>query len=462
MLPSLRTRLVTWFVALLTATLLGFATILFLSVQYGLWREFDLRLRHEVESVRGVLAPYWTIDGISAPDFINPLPDEDPRWVEVWSRQGDRLFRSPRAEAQVLDDVDPPGGTQLWSSSSGSAGRLRILDAETDIIGLPVVIRVVESEERLRATLHGIAWSIAAGLLCSLGLAVWGGYRLTRQALRPMDDLVAQTTAITAERLRHGVQVDGADREVTALAEAFNDTLRRLDVSFDQARRFSADASHELRTPLTSIRAVGQVALQGDDAQEGLRDAIASMVEDAERIARLLDTLLLLARADAQQVELTRTDVDLGQLLTELVAHIGVLSEEKDQALTLEAAPVVVSGDAGLLRLAIGNLLDNAIRYTPRGGRIDLSVVARGGRAMVRVRDTGPGIAPEHHARLFDRFYRVDDMRSNQSGGTGLGLSIAWWAADVHHGRISVDSAVGRGTEFCLDLPLSEYGESKH
>lgn len=450
---SLRTKLVAWFAAVLTATLLGFAALLFLSVQYGLWREFDLRLRHEIDSARSVLAPYWTIDGISAPDFINPLPEDDPRWLEVWSRQGERLFRSPRAEVQPVDDLRAPDGERLWSSLSDAAGRIRILDAESDIIGLPVIIRVVESEDRIREALRTIAVWIGIGFVLSLAVAIWGGYRITRRALGPIEALVAQTADVTAERLRHGVAIADADDEVAAIAAAFNTTLRRLDVSFDQARRFSADASHELRTPVTSIRTVGQVALQNPDDHTSQREAIGSMVEDAERLARLLDTLLLLSRADAGQIELVQERIDLGHLLGEIIAQLDVLSEEKGQTVQLEAAPVAVRGDAGLLKLAIGNLVHNAIRYTPEGGRIDITVAAREGRATVAVRDSGPGIAPEHQPRLFDRFYRIDEMRSPQSGGTGLGLSIAWWAARAHNGRISVDSTVGQGSVFCFEMP---------
>lgn len=450
---SLRTKLVAWFVALLTATLLGFATVLFLSVQYGLWREFDLGLDHEVASMRSVLAPYWTIDGISAPDFINPLPDDDPRWVEVWSRQGERLFRSPRAEAQPIAELEIPRASRRWSDTSVEAGRIRVLDTASDIIGLGVIIRVVEPEARIRAALGTIAAAIALGFIVSVGIAVWGGYRITRTALRPMEELVGQTSRITAEQLRHGVTIAGADDEVAAIASAFNATLRRLDVSFDQARRFSADASHELRTPVTSIRTVGQVALQSPDNINTQREAIGSMVEDAERLARLLDTLLLLSRADAQQIELERSRVDLGGLSSSIVSELEVLSEEKNQTLTIETTPVSVDGDAGLLRLAIGNLVHNAIRYTPAGGRIDVEVTMNEGRAIVAVRDSGPGIAPEHHARLFDRFYRVDEMRSRQSGGTGLGLSIASWVATSHDGRIHVESAPGQGSVFTLELP---------
>lgn len=452
---SLRARLILWFLALLTTTLAVFAAVLFLSVRHGLWREFDLRLGHEVDSARSVLAPYWTVDGISAPEFINPIPEHDRRWVEVWSPGGERLFRSPQAETQPIDGLGPAVVARRWSVRTGADEPIRVLDVAADIIGLPVVVRVAESEASIRAQIRTIWTSIAAGFVICIVVAVWTGYRITRRALRPLEQLVSQTADVTADALRRGVQIEGADREVAAVATAFNDTLRRLDVSFEQARRFSADASHELRTPLASIRAVGQVALLESYDEVGYREAMASILEDTERLARLLDALLLLSRADAQQVPMARTRFGLDALVRSEVEQCEVLAEEKCHIVTLDTATVDVEGDADLLSLAVGNLLDNAIRYTPVGGHIRVIVAAADGQATVSVCDTGPGIAAEHHARLFDRFYRVDTVRSRQSGGTGLGLSIAAWAAVAHGGRVALDSTPGAGSTFRLELPAA-------
>lgn len=450
---ALRDRLIVWFVVLLGTTLVAYACVLFVAVRYGLWREFDLRLQSEVDAARTLLAPYWTIDGISAPDFINPISEQDPRWVEVWSPRGERLFRSPRAEARPVAGLAPPLDARTTSVRASDGERIRVLDAATDIIDLPVVIRVVASEASIRGQLWTIGLLIAGGFLICVTFAVWTGGRLTRRALRPLEQLVSQTSEVTAEGLRHGVLVEDADREVRAVAAAFNETLRRLHTSFEQARRFSADASHELRTPLSSIRAVGQTALQDPHVPHVQREAIASMVEEAERLSRLLDALLLLSRADARSIPLARTSIDLAALAREAVETCEVLADDKGQTLTLDVTAAVIDGDTEVLRLAVGNLLDNAIRYTPVGGRVSVRVATTGALATISVEDTGPGIAPEHHERLFDRFYRVDRVRTSHSGGMGLGLSIASWAAAAHDGRIVVDSAPGRGSTFHLELP---------
>ncbi len=450
---SLRTRLVVWFASVLAITLLAFATFLHVVVRRTLWREFDIRLQSEVDNSRAHLAPFWTIDGLIEPTFIDPF-DYDGRWLEVWSPEGDLLFRSPAAEEMPLG-VGVPSRPALTSFVLSGRGHVRVLDERTDIIGLPVVMRVVLSEARVRADLRALTWWTIAGFGLCLAVAAWGGHRLARRALRPMERLVEQAASITADRLVHGLEVERADDEVGVLATAFNDTMSRLGVSFEQARRFSADASHELRTPVTAIRTVGQVALQaGPNAGVAqYRDAIGSMVEETERLTSLLDTLLLLSRADAGQIEMSRAPVALDALVQDVVAQCEVLAEEKGQTLTVDTVPVIVSGDAGLLRLAITNLIDNAIRFTPDGGRIAVRVAAPPEQASVEVQDSGPGIAPQHLSRLFDRFYRVDPVRSRPTGGTGLGLSIVQWAIALHDGHVRVDSTLGAGSTFRIEMP---------
>jgi heavy metal sensor kinase len=350
-----------------------------------------------------------------------------------------------------------PAGPAVRSLRAPDGERLRALDVPTDIIGLPVVVRAVQSEERVHAELRTIAWSMVGGVCLFIAIAVWGGHRIARRALLPMERLVEEAAAITADRLGQPLTIERHDDEVGRLAAAFNETLRRLNVSFEQARRFSADASHELRTPVTTIRTVGQVALQAPDGEDRgrLRDALASVVEEAERLTRLLDTLLLLSRGDAGQVEMHRETVDLDVLVREIAAQCEVLAEERQQSMALDVRPARLQADPGLLRLAIANVMDNAIRYTPPHGRIAIAVTSTGAGAAIAIADSGPGIDPAHHARLFDRFYRVDRDRSRRSGGTGLGLSIAHWAVALHGGRVTVESSPGAGSTFRIELPYS-------
>jgi signal transduction histidine kinase len=181
------------------------------------------------------------------------------------------------------------------------------------------------------------------------------------------------------------------------------------------------------------------------------------MLEEVDRLSRLTDELLTLARADAGEARLRREELDLADLVHEVVGHLGVLAEEREQSLEAEAAgPVVVQGDRLALRQALVNLVDNAIKYAPERSRIQVRAARGGDSALIEVEDEGPGIAPEHQARLFERFYRVDKSRSREMGGTGLGLALVKWAAEAHGGSVAAQSGLGRGSTFRIMLPLPE------
>jgi heavy metal sensor kinase len=240
--------------------------------------------------------------------------------------------------------------------------------------------------------------------------------------------------------------------------------LSRLEAAFQQLRRFTADASHELRTPLTSIRSVGEVAMQAQKSAAEYRDAIGSMLEEVDRLTRLVESLLVLSRADAGQVQLQLADIPLKALAQEASALLEVLAEEKRQRIAIEGdANLVVSADRLILRQAIVNLVDNAIKYSPAESRILIQAHdSDNGHATLEVTDEGPGVPAEHRAHIFDRFYRLDAARAREWGGAGLGLSIARWAVEVHGGEIGLRSEVPRGSTFWIRLRRTRaLGESK-
>ena len=242
--------------------------------------------------------------------------------------------------------------------------------------------------------------------------------------------------------------------ELGQLATVFNATLARLENSFAELRRFTADASHELRTPLTALRAVGEAALRPDAGDpKSLREALSSMLEETRRLSDLVDALLLLARADTSGVSPSLEQVDFTGLVNEVRETLLVLAEEKDQQIETTAEKVTVRADPELLRLALLNLLHNAIRYSAEGLMISLRVRRQEANAVAEVIDQGPGIAPEHQQKIFERFYRVDKARSRASGGAGLGLAIARWAIERQGGHIELESQPGRGSLFRIVMP---------
>lgn len=230
--------------------------------------------------------------------------------------------------------------------------------------------------------------------------------------------------------------------------------LQPVEASFEKLRRFTADSSHELRTPLSVIRGTGEIALNETRSAGEYQETIGSMLEEADRLTRLVDTLLRLSHADAGTVTLAREPVALEAIARDVAGSLAILAEERKQRIVVDGdgrATVVV--DPAVLREAVINVVDNAIKYSPPGATISMRVRAAGHNAELTVADEGPGIPPEFRERIFDRFVRVDEGRSRAAGGDGLGLAIARWAVEVNGGRITAGSGASGGAEFSIVLP---------
>jgi heavy metal sensor kinase len=325
------------------------------------------------------------------------------------------------------------------------------LGAGEQLIGfLQVGLSVDSNDEALAQLTRLLLLGWAAGVV----LSSLGGAFLARQALRPIDTITHTAIAITnADDLSRRIPAPRAGDEVGRLANTFNRMLERLEKLFRAQQRFTADISHELRTPLTTIR--GNVDLMRrirvvDDAS---LDAIQG---ETDRMTRMVGDLLLLAQADAG-LPMRREPVSLDTLMLEVYRQLRVIANGVNVTIGEEDAVTVV-GDPDRLKQLIINLADNAIRYTPPGGQVRLSLKRVDGWAQLCVSDSGPGIPPEHLPHIFERFYRVDKARSRRetgavSGGAGLGLSIAQWIAQSHGGQIDVQSETGKGTRFTVRLP---------
>jgi heavy metal sensor kinase len=476
---NLRLRLTVWYAAALCIVLALYAILVFTFLERSLFQQLDQRLHDDVEDMeaffRASAASSPTSSGsVSAAEVLERLRTEDPddddlMWVEVWTFNGQRLYQSPRAAHFALPALSPPQAPGLRSVRLADNRHIRVND-ESSLLGNEVVIiRATKSEDDLRAALTMLMGIMGLGIPISLGVAAFGGYRLARRALGPVDRMADRARTITAERLGERLSIENPDDELGRLARTFNDMFARLETSFDQMKRFSADASHELRTPLTAIRTVGEVALREARDPNEYREAIGSMLEEADRVTRLADALLMLSRADAGQIRITREDVDLVDLARQVAMQLEVLAEEKQQSLSVCATELVRAHvDPLVLRLAVVNLVDNAIHHSPTGARITVRIWASPTDAMIDVEDNGPGIAAIHHDRLFDRFYRVDEARTRQTDGAGagvgvgLGLAITRWAVEVQDGRVEVISEVGHGSLFRIRLPREQAQSDSH
>ena len=300
---------------------------------------------------------------------------------------------------------------------------------------------------------------LVSGLPIVIGLAGVAGYLMARRALAPIDHLAAEARRMSADRLHERLAVPNRHDEIGRLAAVFNDALTRIEASFEQLRRFTADASHELRTPLSVIRGIGELGLREERAASEYQDAISSMLEEVDRLTRLVDTLLRLSRGDAGTVKLSPESIKLADLARDVSASLQVLAEERGQRiqLGLNAAPSVVA-DRLVLREALTNIVDNAIKHGPAKSTITMTIDVVGAHAHLSVKDEGPGIPAGHRDRIFTRFYRIDEGRSREMGGTGLGLAIAKWAVEANGGQLALASG-DAGTVFSIILPLNRSRE---
>lgn len=381
-----------------------------------------------------------------------------PAYLSIVDASGAPIFRGTAlqdratpAEAAKLAS----GATAVWTSG-GSHGSVRILAAGSKVKGQDYDLLLGTD----LATPFEIMGQARLVLLLSAPVislcALLSGYGIAGRALAPVSELTRAARSIGASNLARRIAVPDTGDELRELALTLNEMLARIDDAFRQITQFTASASHELRTPLALIRTTSEVALLRKSATAATyREALLSVLSEAERNTALLDHLLFLARADSGQT-LTKRAVEISREIERVCEQVKVLASEKDLSLRVEwdGEPLWISGNADHLRRLWLVLLDNAVKYTPPGGTITVSVkTPDSGSVYIEVADTGIGIAEKDLPHVFERFFRADEARTKGVGGTGLGLSIARWVAEAHDATIGVRSVVGRGSVFYVDFP---------
>jgi heavy metal sensor kinase len=464
---SLRLRLTVWYALTSTIVLLALGGLMFFVVRGRLLSQLDRQLRGDFEMIESKVVRdqagnlRWSGSGQDK-DEVEWEKEAGP-WFEILSPTGSILLREGlSSDWKPLFSLMPRvGGVTSFSAELQGHLHVRALANKTLIAGEPVLLRVFRSEAELRRAMAEFGAVLGFGLPLGVALSALGGYLIAHRSLSPVSQIAARARQITAESLEGRLPVPNPHDELGQLATVFNATLGRLENSFAELRRFTADASHELRTPLTALRAVGEAALRSDSVDtKSLREALSSMLEEARRLSDLVDALLLLARADTGGVFPSLHRVDLAGLVSEVRETLLVLAEEKSQRIEITAEQLVIRADRELLRLALLNLVHNAIRYSGEGTVICLQIKSQEKAVLVQVMDQGPGIAPEHQEKIFERFYRVDKARSRASGGAGLGLAIARWAIERQGGHIELESEPGRGSLFRIVIPTEEQTNS--
>ena len=456
---SVRRRLTLWYVAAMIVVLAVYAAAVFSFVRRSVSQSLDQRLRGDLYWAAASVdkTPEGAITLVQEQQAL--LEEELPPWVQVWSPDGRKLLlsnseamRRPLRETQALAMEVP----DLIVSLPTDAAPMRVLSRRFRIVDLPVVIQVARSESGMQQELQDLLLVLLFGMPLAVALAGIGGYTLARRALAPVERMTERARSITADRLSDRLPVAQPDDEMGRLATVFNETLARLEASFEQMRQFTADVSHELRTPLTAIRSVGEVGLREhrDDAE--YRSIIGSMLEEADRLASLVDRLLTLSRAETGESKVAHDDVDFRALAEEVAAHLSVLAEEKKQTISVECLGTPAArADRLAMRQAVINLVDNAIKFSPVSGRIVIRVAETPRGLVLDVIDSGPGIEAESRTRIFDRFYRAATAAGG-APGSGLGLSIAKGAVESSAGRLTLASTGADGSTFRITLPLRD------
>ncbi|MBX6315102.1 MAG: heavy metal sensor histidine kinase [Isosphaeraceae bacterium] len=455
---GLRARLVFWTAAVLAASLgVGFAW-----VHHGLRQVLEARTDAFLDRKAAELAAAAR-DTQAGGDAA--LAAEVRREVAAYAAEGlvvviqrpdGRLVAPPTAAARRVADrlaATDLGPIPRTIDLADDGRRYRVVQTRLETLeGPDTPLLLALSLAETEATLAQFDAHVAGGSIVFLALAVAGGLLLSRQALRPVAQSIRTAQRLNPADLSARLPRTGAGDELDQLAGTINDLLDRLAAYHAQVIRFTADASHELRSPLGVLRTAIEVALQQPRTAADYRHVLESLGEQCDRLAALVNDLLLLARADAGQVELRRVPVDLAALADEVIEMYQPLAEERGLELAWDRPdPIPTQGDPARLRQLLTNLLDNAIKFNEAGGTVTVRVEQAGDRTRLVVADTGVGIPAEHLPHIFERFYQADPARA--AGGSGLGLSICRWIAEAHGGAIRAESTSGTGSMFTAEFP---------
>jgi heavy metal sensor kinase len=459
---SIRTRLTVWYVSLLALALSAFSASLYFILQEALYHNLDNVLMNHAEMIAANMRleeDEWE-NTHNVRLHVRSDPQAGEHFWRLINEKGQIILQSG-----VQDIGNLPIDTEAIQTAmrgSASAQTVRISDdfirLYTTRVTAPekksLYLQVGISEDEVRETLNDFLSILALTLPITLALTAVGGTVLSAHVLRPIDDITRAARAIGANDLSQRLNLHLPDDELGRLANTLDEMIERLDKAFLRQRRFTADASHELRTPLTIIKGNISLALARERDAHYYRTVLETLNRETDRLIRIVNRLLTLARLDADQLPLRPIEFDLGALTKEIVEQWRPIAEAKGLQI-LCSIPVgqQVRMDVDAFIEILSNLIENAIKYTTQG-HVTVDASIDDSNLFIVVSDTGVGIAPEHLPHLFEPFYRVDRARSRGAEGVGLGLAIVDRLARAHGGEVRVTSMLGRGSAFTVRLPL--------
>jgi heavy metal sensor kinase len=467
---TIKFKMTLWYVAILGIILSCFSLFLYLTLADSLYKGVDNKIRTMAEIVvSSTRSPFGAgtsmadLDQIMTERFgIKPLG----RFIQILDESGKIGDRSTN-----LRDVQIPISVQTMKAAS--KGNITFETVQVmgkyplRVVTMPIIetekmvgiVQVGSSLEGVEEALHQLLLILFIAVPAALLVASAGGLFLANKVLRPVDAITQIARQIGSGDLSQRIRIKRVNDELGRLASTFNEMIAKLEKSFRQVKRFTADASHELKTPLTILRGEVEVGLKKKRGLKEYQGILASNLEEIGRMSRIVEDLLILSRADMGELTMERKEIELSAIAREVWQDLQLLAKKKGiQLKFMDNGFTKVEGDPLFLRQLILNITENGLKYTPAGGEVAVKVKGDRDKGAVRlfVSDTGVGIPQKDLKRVFDRFYRVDRARSRETGGTGLGLSICQWIANAHEGQIAVESKVGKGSTFTVTLPMKD------
>jgi len=457
----IRLRLTAWYFAILAVVLSSFGVSAYFAMRHSIRQTVDEELQVRSEGVRQLIER--DIQRGHQDDLPEGLREHTElraggALLQVSDEQGNWLYRS-----SVMSDYGVPRPATVPRRATEYTGKdvpLRIWNQKVSVGGQSYLIQSAFEMDDFYEALHHFALLLFISIPSLLVCAAAGGYWISTRALAPVDQITQTARTISAQNLSSRLVVPKTGDELQRLSETLNGMLGRLEAAFKKITQFTADASHELRTPVAVMRTRAELSLRKARSAEEYRDVIAEVLAELEKTSGLIEQLMFLARADSGAETLHFSATNVAEVLREACHQGSALAEAKQIAFQEQISEdsLWIQGDAGSLRRLFLILIDNAVKYTPANGQVEVSLQRNDGYAVAEVRDTGIGIAETDLPNVFERFYRADKARSRESGGVGLGLSIGRWITEVHAGTIEVQSSQGRGSVFQIRLPIMKAG----
>lgn len=469
---KIRVKLALWYFTVTSFILLVFGLGIYFGMQRLLFRALDQELNSLTESIERNYDPFFQ----NFQDFLFS-PDYSARYLEhyilVYNNNQKVIFASPMAQRIDLN-IPLPGNTQKigYTRKVKFAGSMPYIrgGSEEEVTFRVISRRIFFRQnpigwvtagspiQRIEDSMKNLLRVMLVAIIVATGLVAGGGYFLTRKTLQPVHRITQKARKISSSNLDERIDITNSEDELGQLSRVLNDLLQRLQKSFENQQQFMADAAHELKTPLALLRTHWENELNNPKVPLEMKERFVQDIETITRLSHLINNLLLLSHTEPVSAHFDFGPVKLNDILEDVISDASIMAELKLQTIQNESFPaIVVNGDKSRLYQLFFNILDNAIKYTPEKGTIEINLRSEQNQAVIEIRDNGTGIPVEDIPKIFERFYRVKKDRARKTGGSGLGLAICKLIAESHRGTIEVESELGKGTVFYIKLPRAPY-----